>query len=85
MSNDIDGTKTTPLIFTIVSSAAREDHVRQSEFGKSSPQIIERPTCPKCENRMMLSRIEPDKPDHDKRTFECFDCDHSESIVVKYQ
>jgi hypothetical protein len=33
----------------------------------------------------MLARIEPDKPSHDKRTFECFDCDHVESMVVKYK
>ena len=34
---------------------------------------------------MMLARIEPDKPSHDKRTFECFGCDHAESVVVKYK
>jgi hypothetical protein len=34
---------------------------------------------------MMLARIEPYKPNHDKRTFECFDCDHVESMVVKIQ
>jgi ribosomal protein S27AE len=50
-----------------------------------SSQVIERPTCPKCGNSMLLARIEPDKPDHDKRTFECFDCDHSESVVARYK
>jgi transcription elongation factor Elf1 len=34
---------------------------------------------------MMLSRIEPDMPDHDKRTFECSMCNHEESFVVKYK
>jgi hypothetical protein len=34
---------------------------------------------------MMLARIEPDKPGHDKRTFECFECDHTASVVVKYK
>jgi hypothetical protein len=34
---------------------------------------------------MLLARIEPDKPDHDKRTFVCSICDHSESFVVKYK
>jgi hypothetical protein len=44
-----------------------------------------RAACQECGNRMMLARIEPDKPKHDKRTFECFECGHSESVVVKYQ
>jgi ssDNA-binding Zn-finger/Zn-ribbon topoisomerase 1 len=49
-----------------------------------SDSII-RPPCPKCGDRMLLARIEPDKPDHDKRTFECPKCQHEESIVVKYR
>ncbi len=47
---------------------------------------IVRPPCPKCGNKMLLSLIAPtDKPDHDKRTFECPGCRHEESIVVKYR
>ena len=34
---------------------------------------------------MRLTRIEPDKPDHDRRTFECPECAYEESIVFKYQ
>jgi transcription elongation factor Elf1 len=34
---------------------------------------------------MLLSRIEPDKPDQDKRTFECPNCRHAESVVVKFR
>jgi hypothetical protein len=34
---------------------------------------------------MLLSRIDPDKPDRDERTFECRGCGHSESFVVKYR
>jgi hypothetical protein len=34
---------------------------------------------------MPLTLIEPDKPDHDRRTFECRHCGHAESIVVKYK
>ncbi len=30
-------------------------------------------------------RIEPDKPKHDKRTFECPQCNHVLSEVVKYR
>ena len=47
---------------------------------------IKRPRCPKCHTGMMLSRIEPtDKPDHDKRTFECAVCQFSTIEVVKYK
>jgi len=30
----------------------------------------ERPDCANCGMRMFLARIEPDKPDYDRRTFE---------------
>jgi ssDNA-binding Zn-finger/Zn-ribbon topoisomerase 1 len=46
---------------------------------------ITRPPCSKCGTVMLLARIEPEKPDHDKRTFECPKCEHSESVVVKFQ
>jgi hypothetical protein len=35
---------------------------------------------------MWLVRIEPDrKPDHDKRTFECSECEQSKMLVVGYR
>jgi len=34
---------------------------------------------------MWLARIEPDKPDHDLRTFECPECELSETKVVKFK
>jgi transcription elongation factor Elf1 len=34
---------------------------------------------------MWLDHIEPDKPQHDRRTFECPRCQHIESVVVKYK
>jgi transcription elongation factor Elf1 len=34
---------------------------------------------------MWLTRIEPDKPDHDMRTFECSQCGHDESTLVKFK
>ena len=46
---------------------------------------IVRPPCSKCGTQVLLALIEPDKPDHDKRTFECSICGHSESFVVKYR
>jgi predicted RNA-binding Zn-ribbon protein involved in translation (DUF1610 family) len=43
----------------------------------------ELPDCPKCGALMMLSGVEPypiDHPTHERRTFECDQCGHSESI-----
>ena len=33
----------------------------------------------------MLSRIEPDAPDHDKRSFECPSCGNEHTEVVKFK
>ena len=46
---------------------------------------VDRPNCPKCGTRMDLARIEPDKPDHDLRTFECTACAHVETVVTRYR
>jgi hypothetical protein len=46
---------------------------------------ITRPPCPKCSTMMLLSRIEPDITDHDRRTFECPKCGHEETVVVKFK
>jgi hypothetical protein len=46
---------------------------------------IFRPPCPKCGVRMLLSRIEPDKPDHDRRTFEFGGCGFEFAEVVKFK
>ena len=44
------------------------------------------PPCSKCGGPMWLARIEPtDKPDHDLRTLECPQCEHSETLVVKFK
>ncbi len=42
-------------------------------------------SCPNCGKRMWLARIVPCKPDHDERTFECPQCDRSETLIVKYR
>jgi hypothetical protein len=34
---------------------------------------------------MLLSRIEPDVPDYDRRTFGCPKCGNSETEVVKFK
>lgn len=46
-------------------------------------RVISRPNCPRCDARMRLARIEPDKPGYDLRTFECGSCGHSTSIIAK--
>jgi ribosomal protein S27AE len=46
---------------------------------------IKRPPCPQCGSTMLLARIEPDKPGHDRRTFQCGKCGHCSSEVVKYK
>jgi hypothetical protein len=33
--------------------------------------------------QMMLARIDPDKPDYEQRTFECFRCQRMESVIAK--
>ena len=46
---------------------------------------IAHPTCERCGAPMWLTRIEPDKPDHDRRTFECKACGKTVVEVVKYR
>ena len=46
---------------------------------------IVRPPCPACGTQMTLAKIEPDKPNHDKRTFECPKCKHEENVIVKFE
>ena len=50
-----------------------------------APGALQRPGCPRCGEVMWLAYIEPDKPDHDKRTFECPRCQHEITDVVKYR
>lgn len=47
-------------------------------------QPIDHPKC-ECGARMWLARIEPDRPDHDRRTFECPRCQNERVEVVKYR
>jgi len=59
--------------------------VPQSEIFNPQRASIDQPSCPKCGLPMWLARIEPDKPDHDLRTFECPECELSETKVVKFK
>jgi tRNA(Ile2) C34 agmatinyltransferase TiaS len=47
--------------------------------------VLDLPICPRCGARMWLSRIEPDEPGHDKRTFECPKCENVVSGTFKYR
>ena len=49
------------------------------------PQEIVHPQCDRCGVPMGLARIEPDKPNHDKRTFECPACKGEITEIVKYR
>jgi hypothetical protein len=48
-------------------------------------RVIGRPFCECCRAQMWLACIEPDKPGHDKRTFECPMCTNFTVKVVKYR
>ena len=43
---------------------------------------IERPPCFRCGLKMMLTRLEREGGDRERRTFECPKCEHSQSVLV---
>lgn len=57
----------------------------QIKFTPTGPPNAENPDCPKCGKKMSLARIEPEEPAHDRRAFECPQCNRSESVVVKFR
>ena len=61
------------------------DGVAMRQF-KSIPnsQDIVHPTCAICDAPMWLTRIEPDFPHHEKRTFECKACGGTTTVIVKF-
>jgi ssDNA-binding Zn-finger/Zn-ribbon topoisomerase 1 len=75
------------LVMRLAGRTSRFRSVTMPQFRIVEPPkpSAERPACPKCGWAMWLARIEPDKPEHDKRTFECPRCDYQETIVVKYR
>jgi transposase-like protein len=58
--------------------------MRDFHYDPGKPEIAH-PTCTRCGAPMWLTRIEPDKPDHDRRTFECKACRKTVVEVVKYR
>ena len=60
--------------------------MQQYRFTSDLPvQDFDRPQCPQCGSQMWLARIEPGRPGHDKRTFECPACEHVETRDIKYR
>ena len=43
------------------------------------------PICPKCGRPMVIVRIEPDEAGHQKRTYECSECELVENLIVKHR
>jgi hypothetical protein len=85
MSN-FNAAKTTAHIITdAVVGQQWEAQVPQSDIINPQRALIDRLFCPKCGSAMWLARVEPDKPDHDLRTFECPNCEHTETKVVKFK
>jgi transposase-like protein len=54
------------------------------EIGPTTNEV-NTPKCPRCGAPMHLERIEPDKPQHDRRIFHCTTCGESVSKTVKYR
>jgi hypothetical protein len=54
-------------------------------FPLATPTSIgtKRPSCPQCGVMMGLARIEPHSAEYKKRTFECRQCEYSESSLVR--
>jgi predicted RNA-binding Zn-ribbon protein involved in translation (DUF1610 family) len=46
---------------------------------------VDNPICPKCGRPMVIVRIEPDEPGHQKRTYECSECELVENLIVKHR
>jgi hypothetical protein len=58
-------------------------HMPQSHM-RPEPSLIpvERPRCPRCQNRMMFAFIMPGPPGYDVRNFECVKCAHIETRMI---
>ena len=56
----------------------------QSVFAWASTISFTRPTCLKCDAKMLLVRIERSAPGVDQRTFEC-KCGETKTLLVQKQ
>jgi len=57
----------------------------QSDTSIMNQLQVYRPLCAKCGTSMSLTRIEPDRPDHDKRSFECQACHRVETSIFRFK
>ena len=48
-------------------------------------RLVGLPYCKACGAQMWLTSIEPEKADHDRRTFECPRCQEETVEIVKYK
>ena len=76
--------QTTVVIETKLRAVVVSRCVMQQSQQTPSIFLIGRPRCEKCNTRMALTRIEPNGPGHDRRTFECPACEHYEVLVVPF-
>src|SRR5262245_27378308 len=58
--------------------------MRASEFIARRRMLLH-PKCERCGASMWLTSIEPDKPDYDKRVFDCPECKNTVTQIVKYR
>jgi hypothetical protein len=58
---------------------------RPQNFKPTPPPLAQRP-CPNCGVPMLLTLIElTEQVDDDQRTFECWTCSYSETVVVAFR
>jgi hypothetical protein len=72
------------FLFAPLGGKSRSVAMTQIEFDPAR-LVLDLPNCQKCRGTMRLSRIEPDAPGFDKRTFECTQCENVVSEIVKYR
>lgn len=68
-------------------TCALRELVVMSQFETFDPArlVLYMPTCEKCGAKMWLVRIEPDAPGHDRRCFQCPQCENVATEIVKYR
>jgi hypothetical protein len=74
--------------FPRVMGSATEYRVmpRPLRFDPTTPPPVGQRRCPKCGVLMLLTLIEPtEQADDDQRTFECWSCSYSETVVVAFR
>jgi hypothetical protein len=90
-TNRIEGTSPTATRRGVVAESSGtllqtgKSKMTFTEYTLDNTPINARPDCPQCTAQMDLARIEPEKPGHDLRTFECPRCHHLETAVARFK